>query len=97
VFVNDRFTVRLEVRDLAYSAHVSRVNGCNLGDVQLIVDHPDGNYAGGTLSSGCSAGAFGGTEQTVRTSAAGAAELLRNPSSEVINNILFQGGISWLF
>src|SRR5207237_3169748 len=47
VFVSERFTVRLEVRDVAYSGYVSKVNGCSLSDVTAIKDHPNGAY--GTL------------------------------------------------
>ena len=47
VFLGDRFTVRLELRDLAYSSYVSRVNGCNLADVSKI---EAAEAAGGTAS-----------------------------------------------
>src|SRR3954466_7479120 len=53
VFLSARCTARRELRDLAYSAYVSRVNGCNLADVSKI---EAAEAAGGTasgLSGGC--------------------------------------------
>lgn len=104
VFVNERFTVRLELRDLAYSGYVSNVNGCDLKDVQIIGAHPDANYGATSPSAACDVKAFGaytpGTNNSadiIRNSAAGAADLLKNPSADVINNLVFQGGVSWLF
>jgi outer membrane beta-barrel protein len=99
VFVTERFTVRLELRDLAYSGYVSQVNGCNLADVQKIVAAegltPPTTATG--LSGGCDERAFGAPGQPAKLSASGATDLLSKPSAEVINNIAFQGGVSWLF
>jgi outer membrane beta-barrel protein len=95
VFVTEQVTVRLELRDYAYSGYVSRVNGCSLADTQAISTNPDNP---GTLSSGCNASAFGDTAQKRRLNATGAKDLLKPPSSaEVINNIAFMGGVSYLF
>jgi outer membrane beta-barrel protein len=102
VFVSDRFTVRLELRDFAYSGYVSRVNGCNYADVTNI-EASQGTATG--LSAGCDQNAFdqgnhlpGKTPaDRITLNASGARELLKNPSAEVINNISFQGGVSWLF
>jgi outer membrane beta-barrel protein len=98
VFVNERFTVRLELRDFVYSGFTSSVNGCSLAEVREIQSRNDVGQTP-TVSSGCDAGAFGspGPEGTARLNAAGAVVLLKSPSAEVINNIAFQGGISWLF
>ncbi|TMA27534.1 MAG: outer membrane beta-barrel domain-containing protein [Deltaproteobacteria bacterium] len=99
VFVSERFTVRLELRDFAYSGYTSTVNGCNRDDARAIQTANDSNQTPSGLSPGCDALAFGsaGANGTARLNAAGAYELLKNPSSEVINNIAFQGGVSWLF
>ncbi|HET7785005.1 MAG TPA: outer membrane beta-barrel domain-containing protein [Myxococcales bacterium] len=97
VFLGDRFTVRLELRDLAYSGYVSRVNGCNLGDVSKI---EAAEAAGGTasgLSGGCNERAFGAPGTVAQLNAGAARDLLKTPSADVINNIAFQGGVSWLF
>lgn len=99
VFVSERFTVRLELRDLAYSGYVSRINGCNKTDAQEIeAANIQGRPPSG-LSSGCDAGAFGtpGALGTAHLNAGTAAQLLRNPSADVLNTIAFQGGVSWLF
>lgn len=100
VFVNERFTVRLELRDLAYSGYVSRVNGCNRADVAAI-EAAEGNVQGPSLaqglSGGCSQRAFGPPGDIAKLNAGGARDLLSHPSADVINNIALQGGVSWLF
>jgi hypothetical protein len=94
IFAGDRFTVRLELRDRIYSAYVDKVNGCTASDAAQI---RDAGAAATGLSSGCSPGSFGGTEAQMKGSAATAALLLAQPSSGAINNLAFQGGVSWLF
>jgi len=95
-FVTEQFTVRL---DLAYSGYVSRVNGCSLTDVQRIeaAEGQDPPVAAASLSGGCDQRAFGSAGLIARLNAAGAKDLLAKPSAEVINNLAFQGGVSWLF
>ena len=97
VFVTEQFTVRLELRDLAYSGYVSQVNGCNLADVQKIEAAEALGQTATGLSGGCDERAFGAAGQTAKLNASGAKDLLAKPSAEVINNIAFQGGVSWLF
>jgi outer membrane beta-barrel protein len=94
VFVSDRFTVRLEVRDRVYSSYVSRVNGCSAADAATI--HDSGASATG-LSPGCAAGSFGSNDNDIKGAAASAESQLRTPSASVVNNVTFQGGLSWLF
>jgi outer membrane beta-barrel protein len=94
IFTGDRFTLRLELRDRVYSAYVSKVNGCTVQDARAI--RGNGSAATG-LSPGCSASSFGGSEQDIKSGAGSAAIQLGDPSSSVINNIAFQGGVSWLF
>src|SRR5438067_6732770 len=94
VFLNDRFTVRLELRDRVYSAYVSKVNGCSAQDARAI--RSSGSGATG-LTPGCSPASFGGSEEEMKSGAGSAAIQLGEPSSSVINNIAFQGGVSWLF
>ena len=98
-FVTEQFTVRLELRDLAYSGYVSQVNGCSLGDVQRIetAEAQDPPTTATGLSGGCDQRAFGSAGAIAKLNAAGAKDLLAKPSAEVINNIAFQGGVSWLF
>ncbi len=98
-FVTEQFTVRLELRDLAYSGYVSQVNGCSLADVQRIetAEAQDPPTTATGLSGGCDERAFGSAGAIAKLNAAGAKDLLAKPSAEVINNIAFQGGVSWLF
>ena len=99
VFVTEQFTVRLELRDLAYSGYVSQVNGCNRGDAQEIVTAYETDRTPTSLSAGCNPSDFGtpGKTGTGHLNAAAAGLLLKDPSADVINNIAFQGGVSWLF
>ena len=100
VFVTDRVTVRLELRDFAYSGYVSKVNGCGYSDAIAIQAAAEKNSlpADGAVSPGCNPQAFGESFQAIKLNSAGAKDLLKPPASaEVINNIAFQGGISYLF
>lgn len=97
VFLGDRFTVRLELRDLAYSGYVSRVNGCNLADVSKIEQAEAGGSTASGLSRGCDERAFGAPGTAAQLNAGAARNLLASPSADVINNLAFQGGVSWLF
>src|SRR5207253_8520430 len=94
IFAGDRLTFRIEVRDRLYSAYVSQVNGCTGQDARNI--RTNGLAATG-LSPGCSATSFGGNDEQIKSGAGSAAIQLGQPSSNVINNIAFQGGVSWLF
>ena len=96
-FVSERFTVRIELRDLVYSGFVSRVNGCNHDDALKIAAAENAKTTATGLSGGCDESAFGGSSQIASANASAAADLLRTPSAEVINNLAFQGGVSWLF
>lgn len=86
--------MRLELRDFAYSGYVSSVNGCNYADVVKIEADP---AHAAQLTASCDKAAFGSDPKVASLNAAGAKDLLKTPSAEVINNIVFQGGISWLF
>jgi outer membrane beta-barrel protein len=100
VFVTERVTVRLELRDFAYSGYVSKVNGCGYADAIAIQAAAEKNSlpADGAVSSGCSPQAFGDSFAAIKLNSAGAKDLLKPPASaEVINNIAFQGGLSFLF
>ncbi len=99
VFVSEQFTVRLELRDLAYSGYVSQVNGCSYNDavkIEAAESQVPPTRATG-LSGGCDESAFGSVGTQAKLNASGAKDLLSKPSAEVINNIAFQGGVSWLF
>jgi outer membrane beta-barrel protein len=97
VFLSERLTVRLELRDFAYSGYVSRVNGCNRADVVKIEAAEANGQSATGLSGGCDERAFGAPGPQAQLNAGAAKDLLARPSADVINNIAFQGGVSWLF
>jgi len=90
VFLTDRFTLRLEIRDLVYSAYVSTVNGCNYSDT-VAISH---NGTGATVSSSCNISAFGSDP---KGDAAVAAAQIQTPSADVVNNLTAYLGLSFLF
>ncbi len=97
VFLSERMTIRLELRDFAYSGRVSRVNGCDASDAAKIeAAEANGQTASG-LSAGCDERAFGSPGTQAQLNAGAAKDLLSRPSADVINNLSFQGGVSWLF
>jgi len=97
VFLSEQLTLRLELRDFAYSGYVSRVNGCSYDDtVKIEAAEAAGQSASG-LSGGCNQRAFGTPGTQAQLNAGAAKDLLARPSSDVINNLAFQGGVSWLF
>ena len=97
VFLGERVTLRLELRDFAFSGQVSKVNGCNAADAAKIeTAEANGTTATG-LSSGCDERAFGSPGPQAQLNAGAAKDLLSRASADVINNITFQGGVSWLF
>lgn len=78
------FVARLEVRDLVYTAQVDTINGCTFTDFEAL-------EANGTASGSCKAG---GMSEAARTRAQ---ELIRKPSSDVLNNLGIYAGISYIF
>jgi outer membrane beta-barrel protein len=99
IFLSEQVTVRLELRDLVYSAHVSRVNGCSFDDTRAI--QVDGRAA--RVSGGCDVAAFAGAPTTadpagdVKVNAAAAGDQIQKPSADVINNLTAYLGLSYLF
>ncbi|HTO99105.1 MAG TPA: outer membrane beta-barrel domain-containing protein [Myxococcales bacterium] len=97
VFLGERVTLRLELRDFAYSGNVSSVNGCNQSDAEKIeAAEANGQTASG-LSAGCNERAFGTPGTQAQLNAGAARDLLSRASADVINDLAFQGGLSWLF
>ncbi len=97
VFFTERFTLRIELRDLVYSAYVSEVNGCNYNDAKAISMYGSGASTMASLSPGCSPSAFGSDEQTIKGNGSVAAGELKTPSADVVNNITAFTGLSFLF
>lgn len=95
VFLGERITLRLELRDLVYSAYVSQVNGCNLQDAAAIASQGEG--AASSVSSGCDVSAFNDGKGNPMGNAAIAEDQIKQPSADVVNNLTAYTGLSYLF
>ncbi len=103
--VGDRFAVRLEVRDLVYTARVDQVNGCNLSDLTVMNDEVTKNNATSlsgrvNVSSGCRLSTFEGTDASGRNRVLDvplAKALVDTPSSDALNNVGIYAGFAFLF
>jgi outer membrane beta-barrel protein len=99
----DSYALRLEVRDLVYTARVDRVDGCNLADFEKLEAARAGNqaFAGLDLSGGCQFKKFDGvdpdTKKNYREDIILGRDLVAEPSSDVLNNVSFYAGFSILF
>lgn len=99
----DSYAVRLEVRDLVYTARVDRVDGCNLADFEKLEAARAGNqdFASLDLSGGCQFKKFDGvdpdTKKNYREDIILGRDLVAEPSSDVLNNVSFYAGFSILF
>lgn len=99
----ERFALRLEVRDLVYTARVDRVNGCSAEDFgALRRAHESGTpFADVPVSGGCNKGAFDGTDpstgQNRRDDLLLGEALVAEPSSDALNNVSFYSGFSLVF
>ncbi len=96
-----RFALRVEVRDLAYTARVDRVNGCNSADLsamaeQLRLGQP---VTAAQVGQGCSVSSFSGFKNGYNRSndIPLALNLVSTPSSDVLNNLGLYAGLSVLF
>lgn len=96
ILLGERLALRLEVRDILFTARVDSINGCNAKDLAIL-----GSTTAG-VSSSCSTGNFsGGTTVAAvnqqSTARSVASSLLGDNSSDVVNDIVFFGGLSFLF
>jgi outer membrane beta-barrel protein len=94
----DRFAVRLEVRDLVYTARVDRVNGCDVGDLEKMdQDLRRGlDPAQSAVNTGCRRERFAAASGA-NTNVPLAYSLVREPTSDVLNLVSFYAGASFLF
>ncbi|ADO71626.1 outer membrane beta-barrel domain-containing protein [Stigmatella aurantiaca] len=101
--IGDSYAVRLEVKDLIYTARVDRVDGCNLADFEQMEAARVSNdpFEGLPLSSGCKFQKFDGvdpkTRKNYREDIILGRDLVEEPSSDVLNNVSFYAGFSVLF
>jgi len=112
VQLGDRFALRLEVRDLVYTARVDHVNGCSAGELGQMrdvfdrltreqLDAPDAISSQVAVSPGCQVQKFEGIDPQRNESRAydirQALSLVEEPSSDVLNNVSVYAGFSVLF
>ncbi|WP_426751849.1 outer membrane beta-barrel domain-containing protein [Myxococcus sp. Y35] len=99
----ESYALRVEVRDLIYTARVDRVDGCNLGDFEALEAARTTNQDFSTLnlSGSCRYEKFDGvdpkTKKNYREDIILARDLVAEPSSSVLNNVSFYAGFSVLF
>lgn len=87
VFLSENLLMRLEVKDLIYTAKVDKINGCSARDLANLtapVPLPP-------ESASCKAEDFKSGDAHI------AARLVAEPSSDVLNNVGVYGGISYAF
>lgn len=92
VRLNENFVVRLEVKDLIYTAKVDAINGCDLEDLDALIQDQ------GTVKAACRPDDFNYTlNGERRTAARQAQDLVAEQKSDVLNNVGVYGGISYTF
>jgi outer membrane beta-barrel protein len=99
----DSMALRLEVRDQVYTARVDRVDGCNLADFTAL-ENARGtvqDFSTLALSGGCQYQKFSGVDPKTHKDNSEdivlGKDLVGNPSSDVLNNVGFYAGFSYLF
>ncbi len=98
VQLGDRFAIRLELRDLVYTARVDTVNGCNAADMKLLRDALGASSNKKTFDDvptrdSCQKSRFNGNEVDIPL----ARRVVDENSSDVLNNVGFYAGFSVLF
>ncbi|ATB47708.1 outer membrane beta-barrel domain-containing protein [Corallococcus macrosporus] len=99
----ESYALRVEVRDLIYTARVDRVDGCNLADFEALEAARATNQDFSTLnlSGSCRYEKFDGvdpkTRKNYREDIILGRDLVAEPSSDVLNNVSFYAGFSVLF
>ena len=102
MLLGNRFAIRLEVRDIVYTARVDEVNGCTAGDLGAM----DAKLRGGQdvttaqVSTGCRVETFAGKTDSGESRSSDvplALSLVREPTSDVLNLVSFYGGVSFIF
>jgi len=102
--IADRFALRLEVRDLVYTAKVDQVNGCDLDDLTALnarLSAGETSFQHVAVRANCQVGRFEGddphTGSPRRLDVPLAKALLETPSSDVLNNLGLYAGFSVTF
>lgn len=91
VRIGEHWAARLEIRDQVYTAAVSSVNGCNAEDLEQMV------AGGDPVNASCNPDKFATDENGSRPDVPLARALVKTPSSDVLNQVLFFGGVAYVF
>jgi len=92
--LNEDLLIRLEVRDLIYTAKVDTINGCDLEDLTTLASSEGGTIKGSCRKADLEYQTSGGQK---RSAANQARDLVEDASSDVLNNIGVYGGVSYTF
>ncbi len=102
--IGQHFALRLEVRDVVYTARVERLNGCNATDLAAMdtaLKMGKDPSTVTTLTSACDVSTFTGTYEGTDIKRSNdvplAHKLVAEPSSDVLNNIGLYLGASFVF
>ncbi len=100
--LGEHFALRLEVRDVVYTARADRVNGCNGDDLRAMDAklRAGQDVATATVSGGCKLETFVGTDANGNKNSTNvplALSLVKTPSSDVLNNLGLYIGASFIF
>ena len=90
----EHWTMRLEVRDQVYTAAVSSVNGCDSADLDQL------SRSSAPVNASCDPTKFAPDPNNPSAPSpdfALAKALVKTPSSDVLNQLLFFGGIAYVF
>jgi outer membrane beta-barrel protein len=102
LLLGERFAFRLELRDVVYTARADQVNGCNGTDLRAMDAKVSANLdpASATVSSGCQTDKFTGTDASGymrKLDVRQALNLVKSPTSDVLNNLGLYLGVSFIF
>ncbi len=101
--IGEHFAIRLEVRDVVYTARVERVNGCDATDLKAMDTalkmgkDPSTVTVNGACDRGTFTGTYEGTDIKRSNDVPLAYNLVKTPSSDVLNNIGLYLGVSFIF
>jgi hypothetical protein len=101
--IGEHFAIRLEVRDVVYTARVERVNGCDATDLKAMDTalksgkDPSTVTVNGSCDVATFTGTYDGTDIKRSNDVPLAYNLVKTPSSDVLNNIGLYLGVSFIF
>jgi outer membrane beta-barrel protein len=90
MFFSERIAFKAEVRDTVFSGAVQTINGCTYKDLQAVAASPRGKAS---VPAGCNQNAFPDNVADGQI----ASDLVKDPSSDVLNTVSFVAAVSVLF